>query len=138
MKRLALLALVLAAAGCGKKVSVDVSTTSGDAAAEQMAAMINPVVGTFTGSVNENGMSYSMTLVLNDQTGTIEYTAPFDCKGTWTQKSHDGKTWTYKEHITEQKGTKRCADGEIATLIQILPSQFQYVEQGAHATLTKH
>lgn len=98
------------------------------------------LVGTFEGSVKEANIHYGMTAVLADKTGTISYSPPFDCKGTWTFESHDAasKTWKYKEHITVQTGKRKCADGETAVIVEQSATVFTYSEGSAHATLSKH
>ena len=79
-----------------------------------------------------------MTAVLTEKGGNVTYGAPFSCKGSWTLTSHDSKSFTYREKITDQGGTKKCADGGTVHLDEVAKgTTYNYVNGGAKTVLSK-
>jgi hypothetical protein len=121
------------------EAATDVDATAPLATASAPVHTFKGPVGTFQGAVKEGGNPpYSMTAVLTPTGGTVSYAAPFSCRGTWTLTSHDSKSFTYREKIAEQNGTKKCVDGNTVHLDEVKAgTTYNYSDGSAHAVIAK-
>lgn len=102
------------------------------------AAQSQGLKGSCSGTATQHNpdMSYSVTMQLNGNSGTISY-GSIGCGGTVTFMRKEGSTYWYKESITY--GQKECVDGGVIQMLLLgNTASWQWTGNGptVNATLT--